>query len=185
MNKISWFYKNPIRSGILASAFLLVVYLIILSLANSFDHAIQQFFDIWYWMIPLVVGFGIQIGLFAFVGGKLQNVPKGSVAASGGVSTVSMAACCAHHITDVLPLIGLAAAAAILIKYQVLFLLIGVFSNLVGILMMLNIIKKHNLGGECALLAYTFKYDTDLLFKLSLGFGLIISISYAFILFVS
>lgn len=65
------------------------------------------------------------------------------VAASGGTSTLSMVACCAHHLTDVLPLVGLAGAAVVLAQYQGLFLLLGVLSNLVGLVYMLGLLHKH------------------------------------------
>ena len=68
------------------------------------------------------------------------------MATSGDVSAGSMAACCAHHITDVLPLLGLSGLAAFLASYQVLFILIGVLSNVVGITIMLETIQRHGLS---------------------------------------
>jgi hypothetical protein len=44
-----------------------------------------------------------------------------------------MVACCAHHATDVLPLVGLSAAATFLAEYLILFMLVGLTMNLVGI----------------------------------------------------
>lgn len=54
-------------------------------------------------------------------------------------------ACCAHHLTDLLPLMGLAAAAAFLTHYQLVFILVGVVSNLLGLTYMLSIIARHHL----------------------------------------
>lgn len=45
---------------------------------------------------------------------------RASVATSGGVSAGSMAACCAHHLADFLPLLGLSGLAAYLASYQTL-----------------------------------------------------------------
>jgi hypothetical protein len=53
-----------------------------------------------------------------------------------------MAACCAHHITDTLPILGLTAAAAFLAEYRTAFMLIGLGMTLVGILVMLIILLK-------------------------------------------
>lgn len=166
--------KNPIHAGVLGSLVLLIFYFIILTIANSPDHAVQQFLDMWYWIATLAIGFGIQVGLYAHITSTKHQLSKGAtttVAASGGMSTVSMAACCAHHLTDVLPLLGLAAAATFLVKYQTLFLLIGVVSNLVGITMMLKIIQKEKLEGNCNVLKRITKYNMNILFKLVLAIG--------------
>jgi len=172
--KLNWLYKNPINAGILGALALLLFYFIILTIANSPSHAVQQFLDMWYWVVTLAIGFGIQIGLYVHITNTKHQLSKGataSVATSGGMSTVSMAACCAHHLTDVLPLLGLAAAATFLVKYQTLFLLIGVVSNLIGITMMLKIIKKEKLSGNCSILKKITKYDMNALFKLVLAIG--------------
>ena len=52
--------------GILGSLILFGFYLVLLTLLNSFSHAISQFIRIWYLMLPLIIGFGIQIGLFVY-----------------------------------------------------------------------------------------------------------------------
>lgn len=166
---LQWFYKRPVISGVLGGALLLLFYFAILSIANSPVHAITQFLDMWYWIVALVVGFGIQVGLYAHIRGSLLNPPAGvmaEVAASGGISTVSMAACCAHHLADILPLIGLAAASAFLSKYQTLFLMTGVISNIIGITIMLGIIQKHGLEKTCSILRMSTRYNMDLLFKI-------------------
>lgn len=120
---------------------LLGFYFISLSLANSLSHAIEQFSQMWYWLLILVTGFGIQVGLYFYI----RSAPKAVLAASGGISSGSIIICCLHHLTDVLPLIGLAAAAVFLIKYQLFFIIVGILSNLVGITIMLEIIKKNQL----------------------------------------
>jgi MFS family permease len=140
---------KPVLWGVLAGLLLLSIYFLVLTFANSFSHAIEQFVLLWYWIILLVVGFGFQVGLYSYIRrvSKLKKVrgATSSVAATGGVSTGAMIACCAHHLTDILPILGLSAAAIFLAKYQTLFIIVGVLSNLIGINMMLNIIQKHNL----------------------------------------
>lgn len=142
--------RKPILFGIIAGIALLSVYFIILTLANSFSHALNQFGEMWYWIILLVIGFSIQVGLYTYIRSvfKLRagtGAATSSVAAAGGISTTSMIACCAHHLTDVIPIIGLSAAAVFLNQFQTLFMVIGVLSNLIGINLMLKIIQKHNL----------------------------------------
>jgi len=121
------------------------------TLAESFGHATGQFVEMWYYVLILSAGFGIQAGLFSFIKSSVHSGMKGAaaeVAASGSVSTASMAACCAHHITDVAPLLGISAAAMFLAKYQTPFIVVGIFSNVIGVTIMLGIIQKHRLYGE-------------------------------------
>jgi hypothetical protein len=53
-----------------------------------------------------------------------------------------MVACCAHHVTDVLPILGLTAVATFLAGYQTLFMLVGLGNTLVGIAVMLAILVR-------------------------------------------
>lgn len=133
--------------GVAGSLGLLVLYFAVLTLANSFSHAISQFSQFWYWILILAAGFGTQVGLYTFIKTR-QKVSGGILAASGSVSTGSMIACCLHHLTDVLPLMGLAAASLFLIKYQLFFLILGVISNFIGITIMLEIIYKNKLSNS-------------------------------------
>ncbi|MBI4188874.1 MAG: hypothetical protein HY529_06675, partial [Chloroflexi bacterium] len=90
----------------------------------------------------------VQAGLFFFIRDSLrerQAVATGSVAASGGISAGSMAACCAHHLSDVLPILGLSGAAIFLARYQLFFIILGVLSNIIGISIMLETIQRHAL----------------------------------------
>lgn len=151
--RIDWRVHRALRVrsviwGIVAAGFLLAVYFGILTLANSADHAVQELLRLWYWMVPLVLGFSVQIGLFAYARRATRQdggVHSRGVVASGGASTVSMVACCAHHLTDVLPIIGLAGAATVLATYQGLFLLLGVLSNVVGLVYVLGMLRRHGL----------------------------------------
>jgi len=141
-----------------AALALLVLYFLILSLANSASHAMEQFKILWYWFIFLIAGFGIQIGLYAYIRleinyREIKNVAKQELAASAGVSSASMATCCAHHLIDVLPIFGLSATFLFLAQYQVWFILLGILSNIIGIIYMLEIIKKHSLHQKNGLLS--------------------------------
>ena len=142
--------KKFIIIGLIASLSLLAIYFIILSVASSFFHALEQFSQVWYWILLLTAGFGLQVGLYFFIRTsfrlKQMASPTAVVATSGGISAGSMVACCLHYLVNVLPLIGLAAATVFLTKYQLLFIVIGIFSNLIGITIMLEIIQKHSLS---------------------------------------
>lgn len=134
--------------GVAAALALLGFYAVVLGLANSFAHALEDFIRLWPWMAALTTGFAVQVGLFTYARRAARDRGEASargMAASGGTSAASMVACCAHHLTDVLPLIGLTGAAFFLAAYQSLFLLLGVLANLVGVVFMLGQIRKHRL----------------------------------------
>ena len=138
----------PVVIGALGAMGLLGVFLGALTLGNSFAYAWEQLAEIWYWALLLTAGFGTQLGLYSYVRLHVRESLKGAtaeVAASGGLSTGSMLACCAHYLTTVLPLLGLSAAAVFLAKYQTPILLLGVVSNFVGITYMLYFMQKHGL----------------------------------------
>ena len=145
--------RKHILVGVAGAVLLLLVYSGILALTQGLGHALDQTARLWYWVALLVGGFGIQVGLFSFIRQALRErraVATASVAASGGVSAGSMAACCAHHLGDVLPLIGLSGLAVFLVKYQVFFILLGVLSNGVGVTVMLETIQRHGLSPRVA-----------------------------------
>ncbi len=54
-----------------------------------------------------------------------------------------MVACCAHHLTDVLPMLGLSSAALFLGTYKTWFLAFGLVSNLAGIAFLLRQLHRH------------------------------------------
>jgi hypothetical protein len=137
----------PISAGLMAAAMLMSVYLGIVSLAESPKHALSLFWDDKALVIPIMLGFGIQVGLYVMLkkGWHIPlNVPAGgaTTAASGGVSTFAMIACCAHHVAEALPLLGLTAAATFLANWKTPFMIVGLISNLIGIAVMLSIILR-------------------------------------------
>ena len=87
-------------------------------------------------MGPILAGFGVQLGLYTYLKTVVRAAARGTGAlagAGGGTSTAAMVACCAHHVTDVLPLVGLSAAATFLAEYRIPFMLVGLGTNLIGI----------------------------------------------------
>lgn len=141
--------KRHVLIGTGAALLLLSLYAGVVTLAQGLEHALDQAVSLWYWIAALAVGFGVQAGLFSFLRQGLrgrQRAATASVVTSGGVSSGSMVACCAHHLGDVLPLLGLSGLAAFLANYQSLFLILGVVSNAVGIAIMLESIQRHGLS---------------------------------------
>ena len=137
----------PVSAGLLGMAALMAVYLGIVSLAESPARAVELFWEDKLLVIPIMLGFGTQLGLYTLLKKGLYLPLAGAAggkttAASGGISTMAMVACCAHRVADVLPLVGLTAAAALLANWKVPFLIVGLISNLLGIAVMLRVIYQ-------------------------------------------
>ncbi len=138
----------PLIAGIGGALLLSTVYMGIVSLAESPKHAVELFWQDRWIVIPIIVGFGVQAALYIVLRKRLF-VPEASeghsgklMGAGGATSTLAMVACCAHHVTDALPVLGLTAAAAFLAQYRTLFMLIGLGTTLVGIAVMSVILLR-------------------------------------------
>jgi hypothetical protein len=140
-------YLQPLMAGLAGMLLLMGVYFGIVSLAESPAHAFDLFWEDKAFVIPIMLGFGIQVGLYTLLRKGLYmpvHAPAGgaTTAAGGGMSTVAMVACCAHHIADVLPLVGLTAAATFLANWKIPFIIFGLLTNLIGIAAMIWAIFK-------------------------------------------
>ncbi len=137
----------PLVAGLLGALGLTALYLGIVTLAESSAHALDLFQEDALFVVPIILGFGTQVGLFTHLNLGL-HLPDGArtagalTGATGGTSTVAMVACCAHHLTDVLPIIGLSAAAAFLAEYKFWFMAFGLTMNLIGIVVMLRLLRR-------------------------------------------
>jgi hypothetical protein len=138
----------PVGAGLAGSIFLTAVYFGIVSWAESPQHAIDLFWEDRLIVIPIILGFGVQMGLYTILKKRLfvplaSVGPSGALTGAGGAtSTAAMVACCAHHVTDVLPILGLTTAATFLAEYQTLFMLVGLGTTIVGIIVMLFILFR-------------------------------------------
>ncbi|KKR33533.1 MAG: hypothetical protein UT63_C0015G0014 [Candidatus Gottesmanbacteria bacterium GW2011_GWC2_39_8] len=137
-------YFRSIVSGLAGFIALNIFYSITMRiLGGSWYAVISQFEKLWYFMLPLTLGFGIQVGLYAYLKRLVRDkVGKGMVMANTATSTIGMVACCAHHLTDILPFIGLTAFSTLLISYQSPILFLGIFLNIIGIYYSLRKIKQ-------------------------------------------
>ena len=174
--------KRHVLIGFGAAVLLFLVYFGLVTWAEGVEHVFTQAPTPWYWIVLLTVGFGVQAGLFSFILQARKQRRKAattSVAASGGVSAVSMAACCAHHLTDVLPFLGLTGAATFLTEYQLLFIVLGVLSNVVGITIMLDAIQCQGLSRRLTRLGWNMgrlKKGTMVTAALGLIAGIVITV---------
>ncbi|KKW05333.1 MAG: hypothetical protein UY40_C0023G0003 [candidate division CPR1 bacterium GW2011_GWC1_49_13] len=110
------------------------VYFLVVTLLSGWGFAVSQFFTNWYWFLALASGFGIQVGIFS----ELRRVHRekmavSTVATTGTTSGLVMLSCCAHYLTNFLPILGISGLAALVGQYQNEIFGFGVASNLVGI----------------------------------------------------
>lgn len=129
---------RPIVFGALGALGLIAFYLGIITLAQGWDHAIEQLADDRSFIAALVAGFGTQVGMFSYLRSVHARAASGGVAASTGTSATAMLACCAHHLADLLPIVGLSGAAIFLNAYKTPFLWLGIVMNLAGVAYLLR-----------------------------------------------
>ena len=138
--------REPIRAsarrwpstavGATASAAMMLFYVVVvLGASRSVDHLADQVAADWYLLLPIVAGFGVQVGLWVELR-RRQRLHREVIAAGtagAGASTVGMVACCAHHLAELLPFVGATAAATFLYGYRLPFMLAGVGLNAIAI----------------------------------------------------
>ncbi|RZI42528.1 hypothetical protein EGT07_11010 [Herbaspirillum sp. HC18] len=126
---------RPIAFGVLAGVLLLAVYFGTLSILSGWAFAVDQFRQFWFYVLPLAVGFAIQVALFVRLR-EIVNLSRDAgavVATSGTTSTAAMISCCAHYLANVAPVLGASGLVAFAAQYQVEFFWVGLLFNLAGI----------------------------------------------------
>lgn len=122
--------------GALAAAGMAALYTaVVVGASGSVGHYVDQVGTDWYLLLPIVLGFGVQVGLLAELRRRhgTRRIAATAGVAGTGASTVGMVACCAHHIADLLPLLGATAAATFLYEYRLPFMLTGIGLNAAGV----------------------------------------------------
>jgi hypothetical protein len=143
----------PALAGLVAALAMVGLYLGILSALQSPAHAAEQLATDALWVGLVALGFGAQIGMFTHLRIVLRAAKAvGATAVTGagtGASTLGMLACCAHHLTDLAPLValtgasGLSGAIGFLTEWKYAFIVFGVGMNAVGIIVTAQTIRKH------------------------------------------
>jgi hypothetical protein len=128
-----------IRNSSLGMLAVIAVNLLVLFILGFPSMALLQIKKYLPLLVLLVVGFGIQIGLFTYL--RHKNILCSATAiTSGGVSSISMILCCSHYALNVLPFIT-PSIASFLSGYTFEIILLGIISNIFGIAFMVYKIK--------------------------------------------
>ena len=134
--RIARAYRRPLVWGLGAAAAMAIFYVAVVAGASgSWTHLRDQLGADWYLLTPVIAGFGIQVGLLSEL--RRRHRMHAVAATAGGTgataSAAGMIACCAHHIADLLPFVGLSGAATFLYDYKVAFVTVGIVVNSLGI----------------------------------------------------
>ena len=124
------------KFGVAAGAGMLAFYVVVVRLASGSNaHLRDQLRTDWYLVTAVALAFGVQVALFVELRRRhrLQAASTAAVSAGMGASTAGMIACCAHHLADLAPILGLAGAATFLYDYRLMFVGVGLAINAVGI----------------------------------------------------
>lgn len=122
------------RWGVLAAAGLLAFYGMVIAVASSIGHLRAQLALDWPWVTAIVVGFGSQVALLVTLRERQRARAAAAAAGTGaGASVVGMLACCAHHLAEIAPLVGVNLVATFLASYRVPIMAVGIAVNAVAI----------------------------------------------------
>jgi YHS domain-containing protein len=121
-------------AGLLASAMALSFYFGVLTVVSGWQFTVEQFTDWWPYIVALVTGFGIQVGLFVYLRRAVHAAASGKVmVATGASSGAAMLSCCTHYLVNLLPVLGATGLVSFVGAYQVELFWFGIASNLAGI----------------------------------------------------
>jgi Cu+-exporting ATPase len=143
---------KPLQRGTLAFVLLLIVYFGVVSLISGRNFALEQFSSFWYFIVILALGFGIQVGLYTYLKELVGHLDASRkvVAVSGTTSTVAMVSCCAHYLTNILPILGATGALALVAQYQVELFWLALVFNAAGILYIVpKVVKASREHSRC------------------------------------
>ncbi|HSQ82689.1 MAG TPA: hypothetical protein VLU54_16415 [Casimicrobiaceae bacterium] len=129
------FWLGPLVWGAVAFTALMAIYFGVLTLVSGWSFTLGQFTQYWYYIVPLGVGFALQVGLFV----RLRELVAGAagtktvMATSGTTSAAAMVSCCTHYLVNLASILGAAGLVTFVSQYQVQFFWVGLAFNAAGL----------------------------------------------------
>lgn len=123
---------------------MLSLYFLILTVVSGWNFAAGQFIQNWYFIVSLVLGFGIQIGLYVNLKSMIRAMHGEAkvLGVTGATSTAAMISCCAHYLVGLLPILGTVGIVTFIAQYQIQLFWLGLAFNLAGIIYMAKKVIK-------------------------------------------
>jgi hypothetical protein len=120
---------------VLAAAGLGLFYAGVIGWAQGASHLADQARADWPYLLAIIAGFAVQVALLVELRLRRQAraIEQAAAGAGAGASVVGMVACCAHHLADLVPVVGVSSAAAFLTDWRIEFMLAGIAVNAVGV----------------------------------------------------
>lgn len=114
---------------------------------GGWEHLLAQAVADTPWLVLIVTGFAVQVGLYAELRRRhrLAASSRAAAGAGGTASAVGMVACCAHHVADLAPIIGLSGAAVFLTAYRTPIMAAGIILNALGVAVALRRLRRAGL----------------------------------------
>lgn len=145
--------RRPLAWGAVGALAMLAFYVLVVAGASgSWAHLRDQIGADWYLLVLVVAGFGTQVALLAEL--RRRHRMHAAAATAGGAgataSAAGMIACCAHHIADLLPFLGLSGAATFLYDYKIPFVVVGVGINTLAVVVVARRLRRTPLPSAIA-----------------------------------
>jgi P-type Cu+ transporter len=126
---------KPLAAGAFAFSALLAIYFGVLTLVSGWSFTVSQFAEFWPYIVTLSLGFGTQVGLYFYLKQLSMQLHQAHcmVAVSGTTSTAAMLACCAHYLTNILPVLGAVGLVSLIAQYQIQLFWVSLAFNAAGL----------------------------------------------------
>ncbi len=92
-------------------------YVVVLTVAAGVGHLVEQVSVDWLWLTLLIPGFGLQVMLVIEMR-RLHGTGWGGAGVGSASSAAGMVACCAHHLAEIVPVVGLTGFAGFLTAWK-------------------------------------------------------------------
>lgn len=126
--------RRSLRWGVLASGALAGFYVAVLTLSGGWEHFVDQARADWWLLSPIILAFGTQVALSVELRRRRHAQRLAATTGAGtGASAVGMVACCAHHLVDLVPLLGAAGVAGFLFDWRIPLMIAGLAINLAAV----------------------------------------------------
>lgn len=128
--------QRSVRAGVLGLGGVAAFYVVVVGVASgSVEHLLDQLRADWWLLVPIMVGFGVQVALLTELRHRhlAAGAAAGAAQAGAGTSAAGMLACCAHHLVEFIPFLGFTGVAAALTAWRTEMMLFGLVVNAVAI----------------------------------------------------